>query len=800
MNHTRLVSSIATLALMLMSLAQAAPAANASGHASSTSASANFQWVNQYCSKCHNAEDWAGGVAFDTMSSDAIGSDAKVWEEAVTKLRGRLMPPAGEKQPPQPQIDQFVRWMEGELDANAARAPDPGRVGLHRLNRNEYARAVEELLGLRVNPELLLPKDTRSEGFDNVAAVLKVSPTFLDQYVQAARTVSSMAIGEAKPRSASQTYRAPASRQAFHQEGMPLGTRGGMAIEHWFPADGEYEFNLRVPVGGGYGLGMAEQTVVLLIDGRRVFEQKVGGETDSRAVDQQQAPAQGKINARFQKIRVPVKAGPRRIMATFVATSFAESEALFAPFVPGGGSDSYARVAGMDIVGPFNPTGVGETPSRRKVFSCYPASADQERPCAQQIIARIARDAFRRPVTDADLAAPLRFYDEGQRNGGFEAGVQTALMAILSSPKFLYRIETPPAGAVAGQSYALDDLALASRLSFFLWSRGPDEQLLQLATAGKLKDPATLQAQVRRMLADDRSKSLVSNFANQWLNVENLDNVDPDGALFPSFDEELRRGFRREMELFADSILRNDGRITDLLSADYSFLNERLALHYGVPNVRGDQFRRVQLSDSARWGLLGKGAMLMSTSYGNRTAPVLRGNWILERVLGTPPSAPPPGVEALKENTPGAPPSTVRQRLELHRAQPSCNGCHAVMDPLGFALENFDAVGAWRERDREILTPVDASASFVDGTRFDDVNDLRRYLTGKPDQFAQTLTEKLMVFALGRAVEHTDRPRIRAIVREAATQDYRFSSLLTGVVLSEQFRFSRSPELARSTP
>lgn len=798
MNHRTLLTHFAALLTCLPALAQAAPTASGTGHAGT--AAGNFQWLNDYCSKCHNAEDWAGGVAFDTLSPDTIGSDAKVWEETVTKLRGRLMPPAGEKQPPQQQVDQFVRWMEGELDGNAARAPDPGRVGLHRLNRNEYARVVEELLGLRVNPELLLPKDTRSEGFDNVAAVLKVSPTFLDQYVQAARTVSSMAIGEAKPRSASQTYRAPASRQAFYQEGMPLGTRGGMAVEHWFPADGDYEFNLRVPVGGGYGLGMAEQTVVLLIDGKRVFEQKVGGETDSRAVDQQQAPAQGKINARFQKIRVPVKAGPRRIVATFVATSFAESEALFAPFVPGGGSDSYARVAGMDIVGPFNPTGVGDTPSRRKVFSCYPTAADQERPCAQQIIARMAREAFRRPVTEADLAAPLRFYDEGQRNGGFEAGVQTALMAILSSPKFLYRVEMPPAGVVAGQTYALDDLALASRLSFFLWSRGPDEQLLQLATAGKLKDPAVLQAQVRRMLLDERSQSLISNFATQWLNVENLDNVDPDGVLFPSFDEELRRSFRREMELFADSVLRADGRITDLLTADYSFLNERLALHYGVPNIRGDQFRRVQLADSARWGLLGKGAMLMSTSYGNRTAPVLRGNWILERVLGTPPSAPPPGVEALKENAPGAPPATVRQRLEQHRAQPSCNGCHAVMDPLGFALENFDAVGAWRDRDREVLTPVDASARFVDGTRIADVNDLRRYLAGKPEQFAQTLTEKLMVFALGRAVEYTDRPRIRAIVREAASQDYRFSALLTGVVLSDQFRYSRSPELARSTP
>lgn len=797
---TRLHLMLPLLSLVVVAPVLAAPGVAESARGPVAAHTAQFQWLGDYCGKCHNAEDWAGGVAFDTLSPDTIGSDAKVWEEAVTKLRGRLMPPAGERQPSQQQVDQFVRWMEGELDAHAAQTADPGRVGLHRLNRNEYARVIEQLLDLRVNPELLLPKDTRSEGFDNVAAVLKVSPTFLDQYVQAARTVSSLAVGEARPRSASQSYRATPSRQAFHQEGLPLGTRGGMAIEHWFPADGDYEFTLRIPVGGGYGLGMAEQSVVLLVDGRRVFEQKFGGETDARAVDQQQAPAVGRINARFQKIRVPVKAGPRRVVATFVATSFAESEAQLMPLVPGGGNDGTTRVNGIDIVGPFNPTGAGDTPSRRKLFTCHPSQGAAERPCAQQIVARLAREAFRRPVTEADLAAPMRFYDEGQASGGFEAGVQGALMAILSSPKFLYRVEQPPPDVAPGQPYRLDDLAVASRLSFFLWSQGPDDILLQLAAQGRLQDPAVLQAQVQRMLADERSRSLVTHFASQWLNLENLDNVDPDGALFPAFDEDLRRAFRREMELFADSVLRADGRITELLSADYSFLNERLALHYGIPNIRGGQFRRVQLADPARWGLLGKGAMLMSTSYGNRTAPVLRGNWILERVLGTPPAAPPPGVEALKDNSPHTPPATVRQRLEQHRAQPSCNGCHAVMDPLGFALESFDAVGAWRDRDREILTPVDASARLVDGTALRGVNDLRRYLEGKPEQFALTLTEKLMVFALGRPVEHSDRPRIRAIVRDAARQQYRFSALLAGVVQSEQFRSSRSPDLARSTP
>ncbi len=775
-----------TPAAVLVAIGLAAAPARAAEPA--PPADQHFQLLDQYCAKCHNATDWAGGVAFDTLTPDSIATEGKVWEETVRKMRGRLMPPPGEKQPPQPVMDQFVSWMEGRLDAQAQTQSTPGLVGLHRINRTEYARVVQELLGLKVNPETLLPKDTKSEGFDNVANVLRVSPTFLDQYISAARTVSVLAVGDPKARSASQTYRAPPMRQAFYQEGMPLGTRGGLSVEHWFPADGDYEFNLRIPVGGGYGLGMAEQTVLFLIDGKKVFEQTVGGEEDSRAVDQGQAPALGKINARFQKIRVPVKAGPRHLVVTFVATTFAESEALFMPFVPGGGSDGIARVAAIDVVGPYNPTGISDTPSRRKIFLCRPGSEVEELPCARQIISRIAREAFRRPVTDADLAAPLRFYADGRKQGNFETGIQTAIMAVLSSPKFLYRLETAPAGAKPGEVYALDDLAIATRLAFFLWSQGPDETLLQLAASGKLKDPTVRDQQVRRMLADRRSDSLISNFANQWLNVEGLDNVDPDQSLFPNFDEDLRRAYRREMELFVGSILREDHNITELLTADYSFLNERLALQYGVPNVRGDQFRKVKLADSRRWGLLGKGAMLMSTSYGNRTAPVLRGNWILERITATPPAAPPPGVEALKENQPGERPMSVRERLEQHRAKPSCNACHGVMDPLGFALENFDAIGSWRGKDREAGTVIDASSVLAGGHPINGPDELRAALASRPDQFAQALTEKLMIFALGRTVEYQDMPRIRAIVRDAARQDYRFSALVAGIVGSDQFQ------------
>jgi Protein of unknown function (DUF1592)/Protein of unknown function (DUF1588)/Protein of unknown function (DUF1585)/Protein of unknown function (DUF1595)/Protein of unknown function (DUF1587) len=778
----------ASMATSLLRAAEPMPGADTAGR---------FGMLDKYCSDCHNATDWAGGVAFDTMTPDSISADSKVWEEAVRKLRGRLMPPPGKDQPEQATVDQFVSWMEGRLDEHAFEHPDPGSVSLHRINRTEYARAVEQLLAVKINPAALLPRETKSDGFDNVANVLRVSPTFLDQYISAARTVSVLAVGDAKARPITTTYRAPPVRQAFHQEGMPLGTRGGMAVEHWFPADGDYEFTLRVPVGGGYGLGLAEQTLIFKVDGKRVLQKALGGEEDARNIDVRQAPAAAEIAARFQKIRVPVTAGPHKIVVTFVQTTFSEGESLLFPFVPGGGSDSYARIAAVDILGPFNPSGVSDTPSRRKIFSCYPQSVDAEAACAKQIVAKLAREAFRRPVTDADLKAPLQFYAEGYRQNGFDTGIQTAIMAILSSPKFLYRIESAPPGLPVGAVYALDDLSIASRLAFFLWSEGPDDALLALATAGQLHDPKVLEQQVTRMLADERARALITNFAWQWLNIDGLNDVDPDPAFFPSFDADLRAAYVREMELFVDSVLHADHNVVNLLTADYTFVNERLALHYGIANVRGDQFRRVHLDDSTRWGLLGKGAVLMLTSYGNRTAPVLRGAYILERITATPPKAPPPGVEALKDNAVGGKMFTVRQRLEAHRAKPSCNACHGVMDPLGFALENFDAIGAWRTVDREANTPVDAGAISSGGVTLRGPDDLRRMLVANPSQFVQAVTEKLMIYALGRTVEPGDMPRIRAIVRDARGSDYRFSSLITGIVKSDQFLKSR---VAAPTP
>jgi mono/diheme cytochrome c family protein len=753
-----------------------------------------WQMLDTYCSDCHNATDWAGGVAFDTMTPESIADDAKVWEEAVRKLRGRLMPPPGKPQPEQKSVDAMVAWLETRLDQSAQGHPNPGRVSLHRLNRTEYARAIESLLALRIDATALLPKDTTSEGFDNIANVLKVSPSFLDQYIYAARDVSVQAVGTS-PVLASKVYRAGPAGQESYIEGMPLGTRGGMLIEHYFPADGEYTFNLNNTggAGGGYVAGLDDsQRLLLTIDGKKMFEGTLGGAADLKMVDQQQATAVKKIRERFQNIRVPVSAGPHKIGITFVAKTYAESEDTLQPLGGGGTFGRNPVVTGFEVVGPYNATGIAATPSRQQIFVCRPAKAEQELPCAEQILSKLARKAFRRPVSAADLEAPMRFYRNGRAGADFDTGIQQGLMAILASPKFLFRIEPVPQNAAPGTVYRIGDLELASRLAFFLWSQGPDEELLSLAEAGKLRDPGMLDQQVQRMLADPKSNSLVTSFASQWLNVDKIDAVEPDTSLFPEFDASLRAAFRRETELFVDSILREDRSVIDLMTADHTFVNERLAQHYGIPNIRGPRFRRITLPDSRRWGLLGKGSILMGTSYANRTAPVLRGAWILENITGTPPAAPPPGVETLKENVAGGKVLTIRELTEHHRSNPSCNSCHGIMDPLGFALENFDAVGKWRDRDRDALTPIDASGE-LHGVPMNGPDDLRKALIAQPGQFAQTVTEKLMIYALGRGIEFHDMPYVRAIVRNAAADRYRFSSLISGIVKSEPFSMSMIP-------
>ncbi len=745
-----------------------------------------WQMLGDYCVKCHNTTDWAGSVAFDSMTADDIPKDAKIWEEAVTKLQGRLMPPPGEKQPAQATIDSFVSWMQANLDQADAAHPDPGYVTLHRLNRAEYARSVQELLNVSVDVESLLPKDTMSDGFDDIANVLKVSPTFLDQYISAATSVATLAMGNPQAHKSIAILRAPRESQASHVEGLPLGTHG-MLVRHDFPADGDYDFDLGGGRGGGGG-------AMLLIDGKQVVQPTAPAPTAAPTA----APAGRGAGRRNQPLRFHVTAGPHDIAVAFVQRGAPESDDWLQPLDPagGGGFGGFGeRAAGLQITGPFDPTGVSDTPSRHRIFVCHPANESEELPCARQILTSLERVAYRRPVTDTDLAPPLRFFQEGRQGASFDAGIENALVAILSSPKFLFRVERVPQNLQPGASFRISDLELASRLSFFLWSEGPDEKLLDLAVANQLHEPQVLSAEVHRMLADPRANALVTNFAFQWLKVDDMDRINPDQATYPAFDEDVRHAFKKEMELFLGSVLLQDHDVLDLLTANYTFVNGRLALHYGVPNVQGSDFRRVTLTDSRRWGLLGKGAMLMGTSYANRTAPVLRGAWVLEAVTGTPPHAPPPAIPALIENIPGARPLTVRERMEKHRSQPSCNACHGIMDPMGLSLENFDAVGQWRAKDYDTGTAIDASGKMADGTSVQGPDDLRKALMRRPQQFVQTLTRNLMAYALGRTLDYHDMPTVRRIVREAAAHDDHFSSILLGIVGSPEFQMQQMPAI-----
>ena len=767
--HSRLGALAAGL-LLAVSGADAAMPANAVHE--------KWQMLGDYCVKCHNTTDWAGSVAFDSMKPEDIPKDGKVWEEAVTKLQGRLMPPPGEKQPAQATIDSFVSWMKNRLDEADAAHPDPGYVTLHRLNRTEYARSVQELLGVTVDVSALLPKDTMSDGFDDIANVLKVSPTFLDQYISAASSVAAQAMGNPQAHKSIAILRAPRESQAAHIEGLPLGTHG-MLVRHDFPADGEYDFDLG---GGGRGGGGAG---LLLIDGK-----PVSGQTPAASADNKQP------RRRNQPVRLHVSAGPHDIAIAFVQHGSPESDDWLQPLDPagGGGFGGFGeRATGLQITGPFDPTGVSDTPSRHRIFACHPANESEELPCARQIIANLERVAYRRPVAEADVAPPLRFFQEGRQGASFDAGIENALVAILSSPKFLFRVERTPQNAQPGASFRISDLELASRLSFFLWSEGPDEKLLELAVANQLHEPQVLSGQVKRMLADPRASALVTNFAFQWLKVDDMDRINPDQAAYPAFDEDLRHAFKKEMELFVGSVLLQDHDVLDLLNANYTFVNGRLALHYGVPNVQGNDFRRVELTDSRRWGLLGKGAILMGTSYANRIAPVLRGAWVLESITGTPPHAPPPAIPALIENIPGARPLTVRERMEKHRSQPSCNACHGIMDPMGLSLENFDAVGQWRIKDYDTGTAIDASGRMADGTGVKGPDDLRKALMAHPQQFVQTLTRNLMAYALGRTLDYHDMPTVRRIVSDAAAHDDHFSAILLGIVASPAFQMKQMP-------
>jgi Protein of unknown function (DUF1592)/Protein of unknown function (DUF1588)/Protein of unknown function (DUF1585)/Protein of unknown function (DUF1587)/Protein of unknown function (DUF1595) len=780
----------AFLALMLLNLCLGAIARAADDDV----AHEKWQFLGKYCSKCHNTEDWAGGIAFESLSPENIPQDAATWEKAVRKLRGRLMPPAGNPQPDAQTVQSFVTWMEGNLDHAAQTRTDPGHVALHRLNRKEYANAIRDLLAVEVDASDLLPRDDARDGFDNVADALQVSPSFIDQYLAAARTVAVKALGNARARAVGTTYSSGDREQFFHEAGLPLGTRGGIAVEHDFPADGEYVINIANMAQAIWVYNMEfENHLVVTLDRRKIYETVIGGEADMKAIDQRQDPAVDAINQRLKNIRFTATAGPHEIGVTFVHRSYSESEDRLQMHVPGGGQDRVLRVTSFEVRGPMNASGVSVTPSRARILVCHPEKTSDEEPCARQILERLAERAFRRPATPADLADLMPFYQAGYRNGGgFEGGIRDALTALLADPEFLYRSEPPPQNVAAGQSFRLSDLELASRLSFFLWSSLPDDELLRAARAGELRTSAGLEKQVQRLLADRRSQSLATNFAFQWLNMAKLGEIQADVALFPMLNGDVREDFREELRLFIDSVFRENHSVVDLLSADYTFVNERVALLYGMRDVKGDRFRRVQLTDSKRFGLLGKGAVLMVTSYPNRTAPVLRGAFVLERLMGTPPAAPPPNVGALQENQEGKKALTVREMMAVHRHNPTCNGCHGLLDPLGFALENFDAVGQYRERDRFAGAQIDANGELPDGTHLNGPDDLRNALLRKPDQFVQNLTEKLMTYALGRTLDYKDMPGVRAIVRSAASDDYRFESLVMGIVTSPTFQMGRA--------
>jgi mono/diheme cytochrome c family protein len=753
-----------------------------------------WQFLGKYCSKCHNTDDWAGGIAFESLTPDNIPEDAETWEKAVRKLRGRLMPPAGNPQPDAQAVQSFVTWMEGNLDRAGQTRTDPGHVALHRLNRKEYANAIRDLLDLEVDANDLLPRDDARDGFDNVADALQVSPSFIDQYLAAARSVAVKALGNARARPVGTTYSSGSGEQFFHEAGLPLGTRGGISVEHDFPADGEYVINIANMAQAIWVYNMEfENPLVVTLDRRKVYETVIGGEEDMKAIDQRQDPAVDAINERLKNIRFMATAGPHEIGVTFLHRSYAESEDRLQAHVPGGGQDRVLRVTSFEVRGPMNASGVSETPSRARIFVCHPEKVSDEEPCARQILQRLAERAFRRAATQADLADLMPFYQAGYRNGGgFEGGVREGLTALLADPEFLYRSEPPPQTIAAGESFHLTDLELASRLSFFLWSSLPDDELLRAARAGELRTGAGLEKQVHRLLADQRSQSLASNFGFQWLNMAKLGEIQPDVALFPMLNGDVRDDYREELRLFIDSVFRENHSVVDLLNADYTFVNERVALLYGIRDVKGDRFRRVHLTDSKRFGLLGKGAVLMVTSYPNRTAPVLRGAFVLERLMGTPPAAPPPNVGALKENQEGKKALTVREMMAVHRHNPTCNGCHGLLDPLGFSLENFDAIGQYRDRDRFAGVGIDANGELPDGTLLNGPDDLRNALLRKPDQFVQNLTEKLMTYALGRTLDYKDMPGVRAIVRSAATDNYRFEALVMGIVTSPAFQMGRA--------
>lgn len=723
--------------------------------------------LTQYCLGCHSEKLKSGSVVLEKLDPANPAGQVDVWERVVRKVRAGMMPPAGSPRPDRAVLDGFAGRLEGALDREAVAHPNPGAIALHRLNRAEYSNVVRDLLGVEIDVATMLPADDSSEGFDNIADALRISPALLDGYVTAAANLSRLAVGDPGIGAVTATYRAPNGlSQSSHIDGLPLGTVGGMQARHTFPLDAEYTIRVGARGGGG-GIGAPASDsidhVELTLDGERVKVFDLGGRGGT-------------------EIKIPVKAGPHNVAAAVLPGASAGINELWKGL---GGTPAVSNIV---IVGPVNPTGPGDSPSRQRIFTCRPSQATEEAACARKILSNLALHAYRHSPTDAEMTTLMQFYSNARAGGTFDSGIQRGLARILADPQFIYRFEREPEAVKPGASYRINDLELASRLSFFLWSSAPDDELLQVAANGRLHEPAVLREQTVRLLRDPKSKALVTNFAGQWLMLRDLKAASPDTR---GFDENLRRGMARETEMFFESIIREDRSIRDLLDADYTFVDERLARHYGMTGVRGDRFRRVTLpKNDPRRGLLGKASLLLVTSVTNRTSPVARGKWILENILGVPAPLPPPNVPALEEqDKAGTEPGTIREKMELHRKNAPCSGCHKIMDPIGFSLENFDLIGRWRSVDGK--TPIDASGQLVDGTALNGPDTLRAALLSRFDVVARTLSEKLLTYGLGRAMRPADMPSVRAITREAAKNDYKFSSLILGVVSSDTFQMRR---------
>ena len=784
-------------AVALVAACVAVPPLQAAAQAQQNVAAAPDQaLLNRYCLGCHNDQALRGGLSMEGVALDDVAGHVDVWERALRKLRAGAMPPDGAPRPDAAAYAGLVHYLETELDTLATTHLNPGRTDtFRRLNRTEYRNAIRDLLALDVDVAALLPRDDAAFGFDNVG-VVELSPTLMERYLAAAQKISRLAVGSLAivPGSRVVTLR-PDLTQEGHIEGLPFGTRGGTEVDHTFPLDGEYEIEVRLARNRNENVeGLREPHVLeMTLDGERLDlftvvpdRNRLGSYYADEDVD------------KHLNLRIPVSAGPHTFGAAFLQKNSALIESERQPYQAQFNQDRHPRqqpaVHSVSISGPFAPTGAGDTPSRRRIFACRPATAADEADCAATIISGLTRRAYRRPVSFTDIEMPLAFYERGRADGDFEAGIEFALRALLTSPEFLFRIERDPDGVPAGAAYALSDVELASRLSFFLWSSIPDDALLDAAEAGQLGDPAVLERQIQRMLADPRAVTLTTNFADQWLYLRNLETAEPNLRLFPDFDDNLRRGFRQETQLLVGSIVSEDRSVVDLLNADYTFLNERLARHYGIPGVYGNHFRRVDLpADSVRRGLLGHGSILTVTSYATRTSPVLRGKWILDTLLGMPPPAPPANVPPLDEPEPGVAARSMRERMEAHRVNPACAACHQLMDPAGLSMENFDAIGRWRDRSED-WTPIDAAGSIPGGGGFEGVAGLRDTLLARPEIFVGAMTEKLLTYALGRGLDHHDGAAVRRIVRTAAGDDYRFSSLVLGIVESTPFQMRRTQQ------